>query len=369
MMVNAPAPAPSSNQEHDEARVVVVPSSSVLASDEHIDVVVLPAFPPFPTTMKGEKDGTVRRNISWDTTRNQLRFTTPEGVSLKRTTGAFDDDTTNKMKDDVVETQQGNDRVSDDGIRQPPPEKKMRNNMPEGNVEEEDSPLAVVEIQPRGRPRKNSQPSHEPAAALVQQQPAQPSLADAVPSVGKSASGKVNSNSGYRGVSLLKGRNKFEAWVYAQGNSKRIYLGIYDNAEEAAFVRDRAWRDVGKDLSMLNFNDEVPIPQEYLASVANASKMVASHTRREAEATQLGVPRRETARREHESAPAPAPSSSSAPPPTIVNNNCNNYNYNIYGAATLHITHTSSAAGGMPTTTTTHHVAQAASPPPPQHSE
>ena len=80
------------------------------------------------------------------------------------------------------------------------------------------------------------------------------------------------SSSSYRGVSKNKAKRKFEAQV--SHNSQRIYLGTYETAEEAAFVRDRAWRDLNKDSALLNFDDTVQVPKEYHSSVAHAAKTI-----------------------------------------------------------------------------------------------
>ena len=101
-------------------------------------------------------------------------------------------------------------------------------------------------------------------------------------------------------------------------------------------MRDRAWRDLGKDPLLLNFDDTVPIPQEYLASVANASKIVANYKSQaqKNKTSELnikdGAPPPGAAHRGHEVAPAVASS------PTIIN-----YNYNVYSgaSATFHINH------------------------------
>ena len=286
------------------------------------DVGVFPPFPDVPTT-----DDMATHQISWDAHRKKLTLSTAaEGNPLKRATGAFDDDT-NMTKDDTVEKQVG-DGVSD-STHQPPPAKKIH-----WTVWSDDTPLpaALVEKQPRVRPRKNPLPSRVPAAAVAVQNAAQaqPPLDVAPPS--SSAGGK-----GYHGVHWHKPKKRFEAWL--RNGGKRLYLGIYDNAEEAAFVYDRAWRDLGNDPLLLNFDDTVPIPQEYLASVADASsKIAALLANREAQKNKTseinnnldGAPPPGAAHRGHEVAPAVASS------PTIIN-----YNYNVYSgaSATFHINH------------------------------
>ena len=188
-----------------------------------------------------------RHHISWDTNTKQLKFTTPtpEAKSRKRTAGTSDG--TNKEKDGVVDMQGNDDRVRDGTHHQPPPEKTMRSNA--SNKAAIVFPHAAVELQSRGRPRKNHLPSRVPDAAL-----------------GEAAK--------YRGVYWDHNLQKFRAQL--RHNSKQLYVGSSADAKEAAFMRDRAWRDLGKDLSKLNFDDTVPIPKKYLASVAKASKMVAS---------------------------------------------------------------------------------------------
>lgn len=51
---------------------------------------------------------------------------------------------------------------------------------------------------------------------------------------------KLNSNSttGYTGVSFMKNKRKFKATIYK--NSKPIYLGIYETAEEASKAYQKA---------------------------------------------------------------------------------------------------------------------------------
>ncbi|XRA98883.1 AP2/ERF domain-containing protein [Pycnococcus provasolii] len=70
----------------------------------------------------------------------------------------------------------------------------------------------------------------------------------------------------YRGVSYAKElQNKYRAFVHC--NRKKIHLGAYETAMEAAFVRDRVWRDLAKDPAMLNFKETVPVPAQFSASV------------------------------------------------------------------------------------------------------
>ena len=284
---------------------------------------------------------TPRRIISWDTNKKQMRFTnpTPEAKSRKRTAGTSDG--TNKEKDGVVDMQGNDDRVRDGTHHQPPPEKTMRSNA--SNKAAIVFPHAAVELQSRGRPRKNHLPSRVPDAAL-----------------GEAAK--------YRGVFWNKQIKTFQVQIWHHG--KTLYVGISADAKEAAFMRDRAWRDLGKDRSKLNFDDTVPVPNEYLASVANASKRVASHVVQQTaqQPSSLAIaapspdndkdgdaPLLEAAQHEHE-VPPPAASS---PTTTIIN-----YHYNTHSgaSATFHIYNNSSPVAGIPNTSH-HHVAQ--SPPPP----
>ncbi|XRB21124.1 MYB transcription factor [Pseudoscourfieldia marina] len=76
--------------------------------------------------------------------------------------------------------------------------------------------------------------------------------------------------SAYRGVFWSKNNEGFEAQIKYKG--KTLYVGASADAKEAAFMRDRACRDLGKNPKFLNFDDTVPIPNEYLASVAKARK-------------------------------------------------------------------------------------------------
>ena len=76
--------------------------------------------------------------------------------------------------------------------------------------------------------------------------------------------------SAYRGVFWSKNNEGFEAQIKYKG--KTLYVGASADAKEAAFMRDRACRDLGKNPKFLNFDDTVPIPDEYLASVAKARK-------------------------------------------------------------------------------------------------
>ncbi|XRB02347.1 AP2/ERF domain-containing protein [Pycnococcus provasolii] len=157
-------------------------------------------------------------------------------------------------------------------------------------------------------------------------------------------------------------------------------------------MRDRAWRDLGKDPSKLNFDDTVPIPDEYLASVAKASKkLVGQQTAQQpssapsAENEDDGGALLEAAQHEHE-IPLAAddddedggalleaaqhdhevpPAAASSPTTTIINNHYHyhyHYHYNIHSgaSATFHINNNSSpAAAGIPNTH--HHVAQSPS--------
>ena len=175
----------------------------------------------------------------------------PTVPSLKRTAGTLDDMTNKMMKDDVVEMQ-GNDRVSDGRHHQPPPEKRMRSNT-------------------------NPLPSRVPPATATVQQSAQPSsiaiIAAPTASGGGPSEYLPTLRRGYHGVHWDSSNHKYMARIWH--NKKDIYVGSSADAKEAAFMRDRAWRDLGKNPSKLNFDDTVPIPNEYLASVAKASKKVA----------------------------------------------------------------------------------------------
>ena len=301
---------------------------------------------------------TPRRIISWDTNKKQMRFTTPtpEGKSRKRTAGTFDSDGTH---------------------HHPPLEKKSD----ASNKVDDVSPLAATEMQPRARPRKSPLPSRVPAAAAVVQQTAQP-LAIA-----------SSEGAEYRGVYWMQKRQNFHAQVKTS-NGKTLYVGRSADAKEAAFMRDRAWRDLGKDPSKLNFDDTVPIPDEYLASVAKASKktwdfLVGQKTAQQpssapsAENEDDGGALLEAAQHEHE-IPLAAddddedggalleaaqhdhevpPAAASSPTTTIINNHYHyHYHYNIHNgaSATFHINNNSSpAAAGIPNTH--HHVAQSPS--------
>mmetsp|Transcript_5744 Transcript_5744/g.12937 ORF Transcript_5744/g.12937 Transcript_5744/m.12937 type:complete len:185 (-) Transcript_5744:79-633(-) len=111
------------------------------------------------------------------------------------------------------------------------------------------------------------QPPPQKKAAVVQQS-AQPSSHAII------AAPTAASSSGYHGVFWDVNYSVFRAKIHHNG--KQHHVGRSADAKEAAFMRDRAWRDLGKDPSKLNFDDKVPIPKKYLASVAKASKMVAS---------------------------------------------------------------------------------------------
>jgi len=344
-----------------------------------------------------------RHHISWDTNTKQLKFTTPtpEAKSRKRTAGTSDG--TNKENDDDVVDMQGNDdRVSDGTHHQPPPEKTMRTNA--SNKAAIVFPHAAVELQSRGRPRKNPLPSRVPAAAsgetakyrgvswIQHQQKFRAQLSHkkvashATPEVQQSAkpsslaiaapiepSGEVAKK--YRGVCWNKQNKMFTTHLWHNG--KTIYVGSSADAKEAAFMHDRARRDLATPLkvppSKLNFDDTVPVPDEYLASVANASKRVASHvvqqTAQQPSSLAIaapspdndkdgGAPLLEADQHEHE-VPPPAASSATT---TIIH-----YHYNIQSgaSATFHIYNNSSPAAGIPNTH--HHVAQ--SPPPPPSAE
>ena len=157
------------------------------------------------------------RIISWDTNTKSTKLRLTEEDSLKKSR----------------KRTAGDDRVSD-GTNQPPPQKK----------------------------------------AAVVQQSAQPSSHAII------AAPTAASSSGYRGVYWIEKDRVFHAQI--KHNYKTLYVGASADAKEAAFMRDRACRDLGKNPNLLNFDDTVPVPNEYLASVANASKKVASHTARAA---------------------------------------------------------------------------------------
>ena len=297
----------------------------------------------------------------------------PNVPSLKRTAGTLDDMTNKMMKDDVVEMQ-GNDRVSDVRHHQPPPEKKMRSFV---------FPLAAMEMQSRGRPRKNPLPSHVPDAApvvrTVQQttQPPSPAIIIAAPAPIAASGGVVSK---YSGVYWNSSHKKYMSLLYHNG--KRIYFGSSADAKEAAFMRDRAWRDLGKHPTLLNFDDTVQIPNEYLASVAKASKKVAwlaagvppppppleqtaQPSSQDAvqglESLAIAAP---SAENEDGDAPLQAaeyenevpPAAASSPTTTIIN-----YNIHSGASATFHINYNNSspAAAGIPNIH--HHVAQSPS--------
>ena len=62
-----------------------------------------------------------------------------------------------------------------------------------------------------------------------------------------------NNTVGYRGVS--KNGKKFEANMYIK--RKKIYIGYYDTAKEAAIAYDRAVLKANKSITLLNFPDMV----------------------------------------------------------------------------------------------------------------
>ena len=182
---------------------------------------------------------------------NQLRFTMPEAKSLERTAGTCDDGV-GTIIDDVV-----NDVWFDLVVN---------------NKEKDD----VVEMQGSDR------------------------VSDAIATPIAASRGA----STYRGVYWTHSGRKFQAQIWH--NNKLLCVGLSADAKEAAFMRDRAWRDLGKDPSKLNFDDTVTIPDEYLASVAEASKKVASHTAaRAAAAARAAVP------------PPPPPIALPPPPPPL----------------------------------------------------
>lgn len=65
---------------------------------------------------------------------------------------------------------------------------------------------------------------------------------------------RSTNTSGFIGVSLMKNTGKYEAYIHYNG--KKYYLGLYDNAVDAAIARDReAIKKFGR-FARLNFTDE-----------------------------------------------------------------------------------------------------------------
>ena len=67
---------------------------------------------------------------------------------------------------------------------------------------------------------------------------------------------KVNKNntSGYRGVSFHKAKQRCDASIRA--NKRKVHLGRYKTAEEAARAYDKAAKEHYKEFAKLNFPDE-----------------------------------------------------------------------------------------------------------------
>ena len=284
----------------------------------------------------------------WNMNNNQLRFTMPEAKSLERTAGTCDDGVgtiiddvvndvwfdlvvNNKEKDDVVEMQ-GSDRVSDAiatpiaasrgastyrGVYWTNSGRKFQAQIWHNNkllcvgrsadakeaafmrdracrdlgkdpsmLNFDDTvPIPNEYLASMAKVSKKVAWKLATLAAVVQQtaQSSSPAkaaiaapIADPPFNFLESSSVKTGgwSSAGYHGVTWNNHDQRFVARLLHNG--KQVYVGLSADAKEAAFMRDRAWRDLGKDPSKLNFDDKVPIPKKYLASVAKASKMVAS---------------------------------------------------------------------------------------------
>eukprot|EP01084_Bolivina_argentea_P115808 205871_1 len=69
----------------------------------------------------------------------------------------------------------------------------------------------------------------------------------------------TSSTLGYRGVSYAKHHKKYMAYV--NHLKRQIHLGCYATPLEAAYVRDRAWKDLNKDPDMLNFAVDSAVPE------------------------------------------------------------------------------------------------------------
>ena len=65
---------------------------------------------------------------------------------------------------------------------------------------------------------------------------------------------RCTNTSGYMGVSKHKAANKYEAYINL--SARKIYLGLYETAEEAARVRDRAALFYYGEFANLNFKGE-----------------------------------------------------------------------------------------------------------------
>lgn len=61
----------------------------------------------------------------------------------------------------------------------------------------------------------------------------------------------ANNSSGYKGVSWSKGAKKWEAYVTC--NKQRHYLGLFNEAEVAARVRDAKAKELLGEFAVLNF--------------------------------------------------------------------------------------------------------------------
>jgi len=64
---------------------------------------------------------------------------------------------------------------------------------------------------------------------------------------------RSTNSSGYIGVSLFKATGMFEAYIHHSG--KKIYLGLYHTAEEAAYIRDKEAKKLFGKYARLNFPD------------------------------------------------------------------------------------------------------------------
>jgi len=61
----------------------------------------------------------------------------------------------------------------------------------------------------------------------------------------------------YRGVSLIKKSNKWQAVIYYNGTRK--HLGLFENQQDAARAYDNAAKKYHGEFAMLNFPDESPV--------------------------------------------------------------------------------------------------------------
>eukprot|EP00237_Pycnococcus_provasolii_P014748 CAMPEP_0205952246 /NCGR_PEP_ID=MMETSP1459-20131121/5454_1 /ASSEMBLY_ACC=CAM_ASM_001120 /TAXON_ID=41880 /ORGANISM="Pycnococcus provasolii, Strain RCC931" /LENGTH=509 /DNA_ID=CAMNT_0053324171 /DNA_START=32 /DNA_END=1558 /DNA_ORIENTATION=- len=82
----------------------------------------------------------------------------------------------------------------------------------------------------------------------------------------------TSSTLGYRGVSYAKHHKKYMAYV--NHLKRQIHLGCYATPLEAAYVRDRAWKDLNKDPDMLNFAVDSAVPEEFAASVEQVRSII-----------------------------------------------------------------------------------------------